>query len=1136
MKKRIRTRMVVFLLLFGGFTLNVMGINPNEGGGSKAQLELKNIISQLEKKFDVSITMDAELLQDEAIAKSISDNSDLILAKESISKALDKMVKGTKLEYKKISKDFFVITEKPFSKTIGRKSIAPVEEKGKTVKGKVFGKVDRLPIPGVTVMIKGTSIGTATDLDGNFSLEVPENTVELLFSFVGMKTKTVKISDLQGDKNVVYMEEDSFGLEEIVVSGVAAETPQKNLSITVKRINSKKLEETQSANAVSALQGRIGGLKIINANGIPGGGVGIQLRGATTLTNNKGPLVMVDGVIITTSISDLNFEDVESYEVVQGAAASALYGSRAANGIIVIKTKRGANLKPGSFTTTIKTEYGFQKLPREYPLATHHPYKLSDNWEEYDDHTHYWHVLYNDDNYPVSGSRSFNNIDSSYADQPYYKVHNYQKEIFQKGQYYTLFASIGGKGEKSNYFVSYEHNKQQGIFQYTEGYSRNNLSFTLDSYFTEKLKLSVSSHLINTVSNSPGSIYNATFGMLAMTPDVNLVDSIKPDGSPQLLVYPDPWQSGVVENPLYGLYYINRNKNKNSFFGNINFKYDVFKFMKASIKYTYEYRYSNSRTIYPAGYEASHGSYINGTISSDLFNAFNQEIQPIINLNYKIDDLYLTSKLSYKYESSTWGGQSAYGKNFIVPGIYQLDNVADTNSRISSYNKKTVAINYFGIVEFLYKDTYMGSALIRKDASSLFGLEERTKYFFRLSGAVRLSNFIEASWLDEMKISSAYGGSGLRPSFEDQYETWVIRNSNLYPNKLGNTQLKPSISKEWEMSLNMQAINRISLSTTYSITNVSDALYRTPLPSQLGYASQVKNIGDIFSYTFSTNLDIAVVKKKNFNWNVGLVFDKTYQEIKKLIVPEFYQGPKKSFIVSSGEIYGTIYGYDWVQDLEVMEGQLPEGKTILDYELNDEGYVVPKGSIGSNEEQAIALDKENDGVPDKVVIGNGNSRFTMDLNNSFSLYGVNVSFLLSWKNGGDVYNFSRQYLYRDNRAIEIDQFGKAEDEKKSIYYYQKFYNNTEINSYFVEDGSYLKLRELSLSYNLDQSQLHYILGDKTYIKGIRIGIQGRNLYTLTGYKGFDPEVQYMIDGQYYPYDNLTYPNYQTYTFSLKVKI
>ena len=420
--------------------------------------------------------------------------------------------------------------------------------------------------------------------------------------------------------------------------------------------------------------------------------------------------------------------------------------------------------------------------------------------------------------------------------------------------------------------------------------------------------------------------------------------------------------------------------------------------------------------------------------------------------------------------------------------------------------------------------------------SSLFGAKERVKLFYRLSGAVRISNLIDIPWMDECKLSTAYGTSGLRPTFSNQYETWGFSGGKLYPKVLGNEYLKPSVSKEWEVSLNMAILNKISISSTYSINNTSDALYKAPLASQLGYAYQWQNIGDLYSSTFSSNIDFKAVNQKFFSWDIGLVYDKTYQKIKDIIIPDFYKGPGQAFIVRPNEVYGTIYGYDWVRDLAQMQNQLPAGKTINDYEVNDEGYVVPAGSMGSNDEQAIPLDENNDGVADKVTIGDGNAKFTMALNNSFSFYGVNVSFQLSWKNGGDIYNFTRQYLYRDNRAVEIDQFGKDEDKKKSIYYYQKFYDNTAINSYFIEDGSYIKLRELSISYTLTDKYLKYLFGKQDYIKGVRIGVQGRNLYTITGYSGFDPDVQYRLDGQYYPYDNFTYPKYQTYTFSLKVKI
>jgi TonB-linked SusC/RagA family outer membrane protein len=1127
------------LLLGSSFFTSIANSNPSFGQDNQAQVDVKNMIQKLEKKFKVSITMDAALLKEKNIAKQISKNVNIITAATNIENALHRIVDNNKLEFEKISTDFYIIKKKTTPSSDEEKEnkhqLVPEDDKTKKVQGVVLGAKDKLPIPGVTVLIKGTTIGTATDFDGFFSIEVPADAEILVFSFIGMKTKEIAIKNLKTKDNAIYLKEDYFGLEEVVISGVAAATPQKNLTVTVKRVDTKSMENIQSSNAVSALQGRVGGLTIINGSGLPGNSAGVRLRGATSITGSNAPLVMVDGTIISISLSDLNFDDVESYEIVQGAAASALYGSRAANGVIVIKTKRGSNLKEGEVKTSIKTEYGIQELPRHLPLATHHPYKLADDWDDPKyDYTRYKNVLYNSEGDVISGSRSLNDPTHSYVDQAYKQVNDYQNELFQKGQYYSFIASISSKQKSMNYFISFEHNRQEGIFKYTDGYTRNNFSFTLDNYLTDKIKLSTSNHIIHTNSNNPGSIYSSLFGSLTMSPDVKLIDSIYPDGTMKLSRYPDPWQRGVVSNPLIPLYYITKSKTKNAFHGNTSVKYDIFKFLSASIKYAYEYRFNNSTTQYPIGYIGG-GSYANGYFGSFPYKSFSQEFQPIIVLNYNTEDYFIKSQLSYKYESWISSNASFSGIDLVAADIYQFQNADPKKVSAASYDYKIVSIDYFGIMDLGFKDTYFLGILLRKDGSSLFGENQRWQTYYRMSGAVRLSNFIRQEWLDELKLSSAYGIAGLRPKFSQQYETWKVTNGMLFPQRQGNKDLRPEVSKEWETTLHIGLLNRISSDLTYAQGKTSDAIFLVPLASQYGYSEQWKNIGGLSSKTYTASLDAMIVKTNNFSWNAGLTYTRVRSKIGELGVPPFYQGPNNSFLVRNDSIYNIMYGYDWVRSLPQMEKQLPEGKTIDDYEINDEGYVVPKGSIGTNLEVAIPLDINNDGVKDKVVIGDGNADFQLDFSNNISFYGFNLGLMISWKQGGNIYNYSRQYLYRDLRAAEIDQYGKAEDQKKSLYYYQNFYNNTEINSYFVEDGTYLKIRELSLSYNLSEKRLQQILGNHNAIKGVRLSVQGRNLFTFTKYKGFDPEVAYYTDNHFFPFDRFTYPNFRVYTFSLKLQ-
>jgi len=991
----------------------------------------------------------------------------------------------------------------------------------KNITGTITYKSDNTPLIGVNVVVKGTTRGAISDLDGKYQLKATKGET-LVFSYLGMKTIDKKVGD-ENTLNVV-MEDDAFGLEEVVISGVASATPRKNLTVSVESVDADKLKDAHAASAASALQDKVAGLKVIKANGLPGSGAALRLRGSTSLIGNQSPMIMLDGNIISTNLADINLDDIESFEVVKGAAAAALYGSRAGNGVIVLRSKRGKKQKEGHSKVVIRTEMGFQQLAKKLDLATHHPYQLADDWEDYP-YTRYANVYYYDGKV-ISGSRLL--TENGYADQPYRKIYDNQDLFYKKGQYHTEYIGIEGNENKSNFLISFENNRQEGILFNTGGYQRNNIKINLDRNITGKLKISTSNLLMKAKSNNPGS-YKIFNDLLFMSPDVDLLQ--KNADSTDYKILPDPW--GIAENPLYPLAYRDKTADRTSLIGNVKLSYFFLDWIDANAKYTYEYRDKNWTTITPKGYKVNNGQYKNGSLYKESYNRFDQNFQATINMNKKFNDLISKLKLSYLYENTHYEDYSVLGKDFIFEGIPQLNNTNPELASLNSYQGDIVSINYFFISDFNYKDRYLFSGLYRIDGSSLFGENVRWNPYYRVSGAYRVTEDFEIPFIDELKIRTSYGTSGQRPGFSAQYETWSISNGQASKRSLGNKNLKPSTTNELEIGINMDFLNRFSFEGTYSISDTKDAFAQAPLPSHYGgYPYQWKNVGTISSKALEMKLDMNLIKTNSFSWTSTLLFDRIRQKVTKLDIPAYKTGPLNSFYVKEGESFGIIYGYKWVRSLEEMANQLPEGASISDYVINSDGYVIPVGTEGTVNEIPILVDSDNNGLADKIKIGDGNPDFNLSMGNTFSFKGLNLYFLLAWKNGGNIYNYTRQYTFRDLRAEEFDQFGKPEDQKKTINYYSSFYKNTEINSYFVEDGSFLKLREVSLNYNLNPEFLHFSTGG--FIKGINIGIQSLNVFTLTKYKGYDPEVASGSDLTNYPFDNFGYPNFRTYTASLKL--
>ncbi len=1091
--------------------------------GAKNQIKatsstLSDMVQSLENQFNVSITIDAAATS-EIIVRSSRD----ILKSKDIVQALDKLVSGTNLRFKRLRTDYFVISvaKKKHKGAVADTLKSHQKMASRIISGTVRFKSDDSPIVGANVFIVGTNKGTTTDINGHYKIAVTKGDQQLSFSYVGMHTVTENI----GTKNHidVVLKSDTYGLNEVIIAGVAAKTPKKNLTISVTKVGAKELNTAPAPSVVQSLEGKVAGVTVVQANGLPGSGAAIRLRGSTSLNGNQSPLIVMDGNILNTNLADINVEDVASVEVVKGAAASALYGSRAGNGVLVITTKRGLGDKIGQTRVNVRSEWGLQEIPHYIKQATHHPYQLADDWQDYPDFTKYKGVTYDNKGNVLNGSRMV--TDSGFADQPYTRIIDQQREFYKKGVYSNNYISVSGNQKKTNFLVSYERNKQSGIIFSTGGYTRNNLRINLDHHLLKNLKISTSNLFIYAIANNPGS--NSAFNnLLFVEPDVNLT-APNSNGTPYKII-PDPWS--VAENPLYPLYYRKRTAKRVSLIGNVIGTWYIFPWMSANAKYTYEYRNKYWNTFTPKGYLASGGQYIKGSLFKQTYQAFNQDFQFTVNMNKQYKDLVGKLKLSYLYENSSYNNYSVLGQDFIVAGVPQLNNTDPTKAQLNSYEGKIVAIDYFGILDLTWKDRYLFSGLFRMDGSSLFGANERWNPYFRLSVGYRISKDVHIPGVDQLKIRASYGTSGQRPGFSYQYETWNIVNGVLKKSTLGNKDLKPSKTAELEFGLDVDFLKMFSFDATYSKSTTTDAFALAPLPSDLGYPAQWKNVGTLAANSIEASLNSRFFNKNNFGWTMRLTFSRIRQKVTKLLIPEYNTGPRSAFLIKSGAVFGVMYGYTWVQSLDDMAKQLPAGKTIDDYMINTDGYVILKGTEGTKLEKPIKYDANGDGLPDKVEIGNGNPNFNLSMTNTFRLWDFTVYFLFSWKNGGQIYDYTRQYTFRDNRAFVIDQSGKAPGTKKAINYYQTFYDGTGINSYFVEDGSFLKLRDFSIFYSINHRKLkHAHLG---FLHGLRVGVRARNIFTLTKYKGYDPEVATGGDLTNYPFDDFGYPNYRVITGSV----
>lgn len=999
----------------------------------------------------------------------------------------------------------------------------------RTVTGTVKSSEDGLPISGATVRVKGIpNLGITTGTDGKFSLKVPSMGRTLVISYIGFLPVEVPIT--ASSVVNVNLQVDANTLGEVIVSGVAGATRREKLTVSVTKVGEERLNAVTSTSIGNSLVGKVEGVRASQSSGSPGSSSTIQLRGNNNLPGvSSSPLILIDGAIFTGDLSSINADDVESMEIVKGAAAASLYGSRAGNGVLAIVTKRGKNLAINSTSITVRNEATFSELAKKLDLAKHHAYKLAADAGSFLGQF----TKYNGVTYPagykgsgfdaaITGTRAYDT--DHYADNDFGVNNDQQSNLFKTGTNYTNYAAIASRAEKSNIFASFENNKQKGVVFDAPGYARQNFRFNADYQLAPWLKVSTSNLFINTANSSSGGFWTAVIA----EPDADLFQKFS-DGQPYYLRINQ--FSGEQINPLYGNYK-NKNRTKvSSWLGTYAANVRFNKWINADISHTIEINNSDSRSVNPIDTWGTNNAYTGGSLSLGQSKTNNQNTQATINLSARVEDLNIIGKLSYLYENRSFESKSSQGSGFAYAGVEQLSNFTTTNS--SSYQEVEKAENYFAILGLDYKDRYLIDGMFRYDGSSLFGENARWNPYYRVSAAYRISQDLKIPGIDELKIRGAYGVAGIRPGYNWQYFYYTLSNGVASARQKGNPLLKPSKTKETEVGLNVNFLKKFRFDGAFANSTTVDQFENIdvfPITNQ-GNSNSYINGGTINTKTFEASLAADLINRPNLSWTSNLTFTRVRQKVVKITrAPYLYGatdgGGQQMFYIKAGETYGAMYGHAFVKSLDVMANQLPAGKTIANYKVNSDGFVVADGTEGKITEAPILL-KDATGNNWYGKIGDGNADFNIGFSNTFKYKGFGLYFLLDWKQGGDIYNSKAQWSTRDLRNGIVDQSGKDAALKKTAEYYLGFYEVNTVNNFWVEDASYLKLREIALSYSLPKKMLGNTLNG--VFKGITAKVVARNLFTITGYSGYDPEVGSVSQ----PYDGINkYPNYRSFGFSL----
>ncbi len=1006
---------------------------------------------------------------------------------------------------------------------------------GAVISGTVTAEGQGNALP-ASVTIQQLGLAVQASEQGRYTIQVPgaqvlNQQVRIVARYIGYEplTKTITIS--AGAQTVDFsLKFDPFRLSDVVVTGTSDGQSRNKIPFSVAVVNEEQLKEVPASSPVAALAGKVAGARIAIGTGNPGAAPAIRLRGSTNLgVGGSSPLIIVDGVITRFSIADIDAQDIQSIEVLKGAAASAFYGSDAANGVLAITTKRGNDIREGTVRMSVRSEIGNTALNRWVPLNRSHQYLTNPDGS----------ITTN-----AAGTRQLdpdNLMDNPYPSSGDMRWRNQLKEWITGGEFYTNNFQLGFRRGGTNLNTSFTSDHNGGILPFRSGQFRQSARVNVDQQINSKADFGVSAtYSLSNNDLDPGSSAG-WFALLQAPPDVNLK---RPNGASDPVDYfpvLPAFASNSRGNPLYDLANASYNLRRERILGSATLRYRPMEWLRLEGSYGTDRSNRRSQSYNFVGYYNGQGVPGNGSLAINYAGDVAENLQANAIATKVFGDLLSTTRVTYLVEKQTTASLGASGNVLTVPGVIDLDAVPPDNNSIGSGSTQRNTINYFVSQAFDWREKYILDLLVRRDGSSLFGADNRWANFYRVAGAWRFTEDFALPGVQEGRIRFARGTAGLRPGFADQYENYSLSDGQVTKSQLGNPTLTPAIQTENEYGFNLTFLDKFDAELVYASRVTEGAFLAVPLSPAVGdgavnigsgYTFAVQNAADVSAQTLEFSLGARIVDGPEFSYAVNFVADRTRQKIDRLGRAPFRvnaggQG-QDVFYYREGETLGVIYGQRWVRDLD--ELSLMNLDPSL-YTINSEGYAVLTSRLGTSLERPIAFTDINNFNNTTFQIGDVNPDFSWGFTQTARWRGFQLYALIDGVKGGDIYNFTKQWMYQDFRHGSVDQAGKA-DARPYQFHSAGLYNGLVANSHFVEDGTYARLREFSLSYNFDPGLLSRV-GLGALSQGMKLSLVGRNLITWTNYSGFDPEANSGNDFNF-RIDGFRYPNFRTVTAMIDV--
>ncbi|MCG2613199.1 SusC/RagA family TonB-linked outer membrane protein [Terrimonas sp. NA20] len=965
--------------------------------------------------------------------------------------------------------------------------------------GRVVDAKTDAPLEGASVAIRNTTHSVVTDKDGKFVFRTGQAFPYVLtVSYIGHTTQDVTATSGSIE---IKLEEQAVQLEDVVVTGVAEGTSRRKLSFALTKVGSEQLNTVPATDASQSLRGKVAGLQIDQSAGNQGATV--YLRGAKSINGNIAPLLVVDGFVTALDLSDLNPQDIETIEVVKGAAASALYGTRGEGGVIQVITKKGKGLN--KLNIVVDNEYGISNVQRTPPTSQLHFYKVNADGS---------FVLSSGNNRTLD----FKENGFSLNQHRYTNYNDNVNSMLSNNPYYTNFISVSTAGEKYNLYGSFQNQSKGGVAGPISPDTRRTALLNVGFKPNKNIEADVTVQYFNrntpSASLSSSGAGSVLYSALLYEPFIDLTER-QADGRYAFKPYGFDIQKFNVGNPFYQLSYREYANTSNNFLIGGRLKYKFSRKISAEVNGAFQNEYSETEDYYPVGYQTltpevsrNNGYYglSNGRVASK-----NAQIQ--LNYNDKFGDFDFGVNLKSVYEESRVTNLSGSGYNLSAP-VKSLGVVEAATRSTSSSWSQLVNYGYFLNVKSAWKNKIFLDVLGRFDLSSRFGSDVAAAFFPRASVAYRLTEDVQLGAITDLKIRAAYGRAGSLPGFGAKESRVSLSSSGgVSYTRRDNTDLTRAVTSELELGVDAVLFNRINIQANYATaTSKNDFILVPAFPPTTGTAGIWGNLGEVKSSSYELEINGNILSNGKWQWNAGATFSRVRSKITSLgDVPEFTSG---DFRKAAGISPYSYYGYSIFTNLSQLEvddkgfvSNAAGGTLRLeDFTTNQLGFVVLKSQIGTAAELPVFY--QNAATGNNKVIGDAQANFQVGFTNTLSWGPLSLYTVLDWKQGGQKYNETVNYLTYQYRSAFTDQAVAA---GLPLPFITAVFNAQQTTDYWIENSGYVSLREVSLAYQLPVKKL----GVGGVIKGAKLSLIGRNLYTWTNFTGVTPE-GWDIDFYSYP--------------------